>query len=133
MNNHILSDLVNQHTDEITILTRKVNQIEADLKIVIRNQSKLSQLIESQIKTNFEITHIKDALKTTNTTITTINTTLKNIETNLLLKEATESAKSNIKADLKKYLPALLTLCAAMFIFGLIIDDMKVLHTIFGR
>lgn len=133
MNEKQLADTVFQHTNDITALTRKVNEIEADLQIVMRDQSKLGQLVEAQIKTNYEITNIKDDLKSTNANIATINTTLKSIETTLIQKDAAESAKSTFKADLKKYLPALLVLCAAMLILGLILDDMKVLHTIFGK
>lgn len=133
MNKKQLADVVYQHTDEITTLTRKVNELNTDLKIVMRDQSKLGQLIEAQIKTNFEISNIKDDLKSANTNIAIINTTLKSIETNLWQKDATETAKSTLYADLKKYLPALLVLCGAMFIFGLILDDMSIIKTIFGK
>lgn len=128
-----LADIVYQNTNDITALTRKVNEIDTDLKIVMRDQSKLGQLIEAQIKTNFEISNIKDDLKSTNANIATITTTLKSIETNLLQKDAAETAKSTFRADLKKYLPALIILCAAMFIFGLILDDMNIIKLIFGK
>lgn len=128
-----LADIVYQNTNDITALTRKVNEIDTDLKIVMRDQSKLGQLIEAQIKTNFEISNIKDDLKSTNANIATITTTLKSIETNLLQKDAAETAKSTFRANLKKYLPALIILCAAMFIFGLILDDMNIIKLIFGK
>jgi plasmid maintenance system antidote protein VapI len=84
MNEKQLTDVIHQHTNDITALNRKVNEINADLQIVLKDQSKLSQLVEAQIKTNYEISNIKDGLKSTNATIAVINSTLKNIETNLL-------------------------------------------------
>ena len=133
MDNTELTNTVHQHTNEITMLTRKINEFDADLKIITRDQVKLSQVIESQIKTTFEIIHIKENIKETNANITLINTTLKNIETNLLKNDAEAKATSTLRNDLKKYLPALIVLCIAMFILGLVFDDMNIVKLIFGR
>lgn len=133
MNEKQITDTLFQHTQEITALTRKVNEIEADLQIVRRDQSKIGQLIEEQIKTNYEITHIKEDLKSTNSNIVVINQTLKNIESSLIRTDVSETIKKSFKEDLRKYLPLLLILCGAMFILGIVLDDTKIIHTIFGK
>ena len=127
-----LTELVYQHTNDITDLARHLNELDANLKTLTRNQAKLEQLIEAQIKTNFDIAYIKEHLQATSKNITIINAALKNIETNLLRKEAESLTKLTLFGHIKKFIPALIGLCVVMFVLGVALNDIHFIKPVLG-
>jgi DNA repair exonuclease SbcCD ATPase subunit len=119
-------------TETLTTLAEQVGELTARLQTLLLSQDKLTELLEQHTALQVNVQHLQEETQTTQSRLTTLQQSLLSVEQQLLQDQTTQTTKAACYQQLHRYLPILVFLCAAMFVLGTVVDDMKLVHEIFG-